>query len=106
MEKSFKLPTLKCIRCNHEWIPRKAGQPKFCPKCRSPYWNTEPTKRGRWKFAIGDRFIANDKAPIDYKGKFGTIVERGPGKAEYGVIIDNEEEKSYLNSPWIDRVNN
>lgn len=31
---------LRCLRCEHEWYPRKAELPKTCPKCRSPYWNT------------------------------------------------------------------
>ena len=35
----------KCIRCNHQWTPKKGfkekEKPKTCPKCRSPYWDTE-----------------------------------------------------------------
>lgn len=31
----------KCERCGHEWLPReKDREPKVCPKCKSPYWNT------------------------------------------------------------------
>jgi hypothetical protein len=31
----------RCERCDYEWIPRANGdgEPKTCPKCRSPYWN-------------------------------------------------------------------
>ena len=29
-----------CERCGHEWPPKGEGEPKFCPKCKSPYWNT------------------------------------------------------------------
>ena len=31
----------KCLRCNHEWIPRSDEKPKVCPnkKCHSPYWD-------------------------------------------------------------------
>ena len=32
---------LKCKRCSHEWVPRGSGTPKVCPKCKSPYWDTE-----------------------------------------------------------------
>ena len=28
-----------CQRCEHEWLPRKEGEPVTCPKCKSPYWN-------------------------------------------------------------------
>lgn len=32
----------RCERCGHEWVPRGGleDEPKVCPKCRSPYWNT------------------------------------------------------------------
>jgi len=30
----------QCLRCNHKWVPREENQPKVCPKCKSPYWNT------------------------------------------------------------------
>lgn len=31
----------RCERCKHEWVPREKDQePKVCPKCKSPYWNT------------------------------------------------------------------
>lgn len=32
-----------CLRCNHDWYPRKPGLPKTCPNCRSVYWN-EPRR--------------------------------------------------------------
>jgi len=35
----------RCERCSHEWIPRDADEePKVCPKCKSPYWNTPRRK--------------------------------------------------------------
>jgi predicted Zn-ribbon and HTH transcriptional regulator len=36
-----KLWGYRCDRCGHEWLPRdKSADPKVCPKCKSPYWNT------------------------------------------------------------------
>jgi predicted Zn-ribbon and HTH transcriptional regulator len=37
-----KVWVYQCERCGHEWQPRdpKAPEPKVCPKCKSPYWNT------------------------------------------------------------------
>jgi hypothetical protein len=29
-----------CERCGHEWPPKGESEPKNCPKCKSPYWNT------------------------------------------------------------------
>jgi predicted Zn-ribbon and HTH transcriptional regulator len=43
----------QCERCEHTWIPREASteEPKVCPKCKSPYWNTprreKAAKKGR-----------------------------------------------------------
>ena len=32
----------RCGRCKYEWVPRdpdSKDEPRFCPKCKSPYWN-------------------------------------------------------------------
>lgn len=35
----------RCDRCGFEWIPRNLEEePRFCPKCKSPYWN-QPRKK-------------------------------------------------------------
>ena len=48
----------KCLRCNHEWIPRvelsqlKEGvkeEPRICPHCKSAYWNTRRKNKKRVK---------------------------------------------------------
>lgn len=41
----IKIQTLKCLRCGHEWIPRK---PKVhvCPACHSYKWNDDDNKEG------------------------------------------------------------
>ncbi len=36
-----RLSGYRCERCGHEWVPRdKDQEPRVCPKCKSPYWNT------------------------------------------------------------------
>lgn len=44
----------RCLRCNHEWIPRVSldqlegvlkEMPKICPKCKSVRWNVERKKK-------------------------------------------------------------
>jgi len=39
------LPRLKCKRCGHEWHPRRTVKPKVCPKCKSPYWDRDYSRR-------------------------------------------------------------
>jgi hypothetical protein len=46
--------------------------------------------------------VGNEKAPGDYRGREGTIIECGPGKGEYTVEIDGK--KTFLNSWWLDPV--
>jgi len=36
---------LKCKRCNHRWQPRGTSLPKYCPKCKSPYWDKDRIKK-------------------------------------------------------------
>ena len=41
---SIKLTVLTCLRCRHQWIPRKTTYahgnfPQACPKCQSWYWD-------------------------------------------------------------------
>ena len=41
-----KIKIVKCNRCNHEWVLRKKSEPKWCPRCRSPYWNKPRIRLG------------------------------------------------------------
>jgi len=34
-----------CHRCKYEWFPRIMTQPKTCPRCKSPYWDTPRRKK-------------------------------------------------------------
>lgn len=34
----IKLTRLKCLRCGHEWVPRKKDV-RVCVKCKSAYWD-------------------------------------------------------------------
>jgi len=48
--------------------------------------------------------MATEKAPGDYEASGGTVVKRGPGKVEYGVRFDGQEETVYLDSWWLDKL--
>ncbi|MBU0959782.1 MAG: hydrogenase maturation nickel metallochaperone HypA [Nanoarchaeota archaeon] len=39
-----KIQTIKCLRCGHEWVPRKI-EIRYCPKCKSAYFDKEPEQR-------------------------------------------------------------
>ena len=40
-----------CFRCYHTWKRRIEIKPKYCPKCKSPYWN-KPRKRISREFVL------------------------------------------------------
>lgn len=42
----IKIDAYKCERCDHVWVPRDEKEPKVCPKCKSPYWNS-PKKKNK-----------------------------------------------------------
>ncbi len=40
-----QVEAFECFRCSHVWVPRPRvtpGPPRTCPRCKSPYWATEP----------------------------------------------------------------
>ncbi len=38
MDDGISIPTLRCTRCDHEWVPRVSFV-RACPNCKSPYWD-------------------------------------------------------------------
>lgn len=46
MNEKLKLQFRRCLRCKHKWVPRKL-EIKFCPACKSMYWNTLRQKQKR-----------------------------------------------------------
>jgi len=43
----------------------------------------------RWKFATGDRVVANEKAPGDYEGRHGKVLRCLP-ESQYEVQFDGD----------------
>ena len=39
------IPGFLCERCGYRWARKRPGtrDPKVCPRCKSPYWNTPRT---------------------------------------------------------------
>ena len=40
----MNLPTIKCLRCGYEWVPRQPTKPRKCAKCNSFLWNKPKVK--------------------------------------------------------------
>jgi Zn finger protein HypA/HybF involved in hydrogenase expression len=40
----IKIPTLKCLRCGHTWMPRTTDV-RLCPHCKNVRWNEPPEKK-------------------------------------------------------------
>jgi predicted Zn-ribbon and HTH transcriptional regulator len=34
-----------CLKCGHDWIPRKPGRPTLCPRCGNAKWYEAPEKK-------------------------------------------------------------
>ena len=44
----------RCERCEHEWIPRNLDrEPRVCPRCKSPYWNSPRKSATTYEFFKG-----------------------------------------------------
>lgn len=52
----------RCERCGHEWVPREGTEePRVCPKCKSPYWDSPKKSYETFKDAIAGVLKAADK---------------------------------------------
>jgi hypothetical protein len=80
-------------------LGRRGGRVSSEAKTRAVRRNATLGGRKR-KFQVGDRVIANDKAPGDYQGHIGQVTALGPGRSEYGVELDHRH--GYLMSWWVD----
>jgi hypothetical protein len=65
----------------------------------------------RTKFQAGDRVRVNDRAPLDYAEREGTVFDRAPGRGGYGVRFSDGAKyadgspypsEGYLNSAWLE----
>ena len=56
------------------------------------------------KFEIGTRVKGNDRSPSTYRGRLGTVVGRGPGRAQYRVFFEGVEGLTTLYSWWLESV--
>jgi hypothetical protein len=53
------------------------------------------------KFQIGERAIANDRAPGDYSGRTGTVLQHKADTSEYRVQFDGDSRVPGWLSSWM-----
>ena len=58
----YRLPTLKCLRCGHEWHPKSNRRPVRCAKCKSPYWDRERELVQQVEAAENERLAVKDES--------------------------------------------
>ena len=75
----------RCERCDHEWIPRgdTKGDPRVCPKCKSPYWDRPRRKN----------------PPLEYE-EFRDAVQATLGSTERPMTWTEIRTKSKLPQKW------
>jgi len=39
MPSRIRLPKFNCLRCGHEWHPRKPERPRRCANCKDSNWD-------------------------------------------------------------------
>jgi len=62
--KPIQLKQLKCLRCDHEWVPRKE-EVRICPKCKSPYWDRErESDNNTYRCRACDHEFSSDENPL------------------------------------------
>ena len=57
------------------------------------------------KFNLAERVVGRESARASFRRRTGTVIERGPGKAEYGVKFDDGPIE-YVESSWMERLAN
>lgn len=83
----------KCERCGHEWLPRDENhEPKVCPKCKSPYWDTPKKKQVAMSF---EEFSGRIKAVLEASATPMTWTE---------VRTEAKLPQKFPNNQWVHRM--
>lgn len=82
----------RCERCAHEWIPlRSTREPKVCPKCHSPYWNT-PKKSAPMSYD-------------DFKEKIRAVLTDADGGITWTDVRSRAGlPQAFPNNQWVRRL--
>jgi hypothetical protein len=82
----------RCDRCEHEWIPRETtGEPRVCPKCKSPYWN-RPRKSPMLTYE-------------DFRSRIEETIRSGGGELTWTEIRTKAKlPQLFPNNQWVHRM--
>jgi hypothetical protein len=99
----------KCLRCNHEWMPRSEQKPTVCPKCNSPYWDKPKTIQGIVKEELKHIHKGEPGSAQNMFREFYSVArQRSENKQEALKIAlaahhaTNEEDPQYDKDYWCD----
>jgi len=67
----------KCLRCDHEWVPRRQRKPRLCPACRSPRWNKEKGKALLAKKLIDARGVLENAVVLVEEDRIVDVGQNG-----------------------------
>ena len=85
----------RCDRCGYEWIPRDLdADPRVCPGCHSPYWNT-PRKKGEPMLTYED-FRDKIRAALKGAGRDGTTWTE--------IRTSAKLPQAFPNNQWVHRL--
>lgn len=82
----------RCERCGHEWIPRGPGdeEPRVCPKCRSPWWNTPRAVKSTYE---------------DFRGKISNVLSNAEGPLTWTEVRTVAGlPQLFPNNQWVHRL--
>ena len=105
---SMEVPRFKCLRCNHEWMPRSEQKPTVCPKCNSPYWDKPKTIQGIVKEELKHIPRGEPGSPQNMFREYYSVARQANNKQEALKIAlaahgaTNTEDPTYDKNYWCD----
>ena len=82
----------RCERCKHEWIPKNfsGGEPKVCPGCKSPYWDTPKEEKMSYEA---------------FRDKIQRVIKEAGGTSTWTEIrTASRLPQKFPNNQWVHRM--
>jgi len=85
----------RCERCGHEWIPRGETdqEPRVCPSCKSPNWNSPPKK------------AVSATSYEDFRDRIVEVLQKTPSGLTWTEIrTEAKLPQAFPNNKWVRRL--